>query len=98
MINKKQRPVLLDQIRDEKSLIEDNEYTKFTPREQEILELLFEWKMTLVELAVNLNMTEPRVYIRKLRKKGVPISNEWIISRGIRCKRYWIKSVKTYMI
>lgn len=95
MKNKKERPELLAQFRDVKNLISHNKYTKLSPREQKVYDVLKQNKKTVIELTIELYLADPRGYIRSLRNKGVLVSDEWVVGRDTHYKQYWISPDKT---
>ena len=98
MKNKKQRPELFEQLRDVKNLISHNKYTKLSPREQKVYDLLKQNKKTVIELTMELYLADPRGYIRSLRKKGVTIMDEWVKGKDTHFKRYWIEPHKSELL
>lgn len=67
-----------------------DESIPMTARQEKIRMLLASGKRTVSDLTFATGFCDPRSYIRDLRKKGVNVMDEWVISNGVRFKRYWI--------
>lgn len=86
---KKERPVMLEQIRDANINVGVHKYTKLSRREQKVYNELKKGKRTVTQITIKLGYSDPRGYVRTLRKKGVFVFDEWIRKDDIRFKRYW---------
>lgn len=89
MIEQKERPEMLEQIRDVNINVGDHKYTKLSHREQKVYDILKQGKKSVTQITIALGYSDPRGYIRNLRKKGVFIFDEWISKNDTRFKRYW---------
>lgn len=66
-------------------------YTKLSHREQKVYDILKQGKKSVTEITIALGYSDPRGYVRSLRKKGVFIFDEWIKNKDTRFKVYWIE-------
>ena len=91
MIDKKERPEMLEQIRDVNINVGDHKYTKLSHREQKVYDILKQGKKSVTQITTALGYSDPRSYVRSLRNKGVSVFDEWIRNKDVRFKVYWIE-------
>ena len=91
MIDKKERPEMLEQIRDVNINVGDHKYTKLSHREQKVYDILKQSKKGVTQITIALGYSDPRSYVRSLRNKGVSVFDEWIRNKDVRFKVYWIE-------
>lgn len=91
MIDKKERPEMLEQIRDVNINVGDDKYTKLSHREQKVYDILKQGKKSVTQITIALGYSDPRGYVRSLRNKGVSVFDEWIRNKDVRFKVYWIE-------
>ena len=50
-------------------------------------------RMTALQIGNRAGVTDPRGHISALRRKGIPIADQWVKSQnwGTRCKIYYLK-------
>ena len=60
-------------------------------RQANVLSLLLSGrKISVTDIVRNLGYSDPRGHISSLRRKGIPIMDEWVTTREARFKRYFI--------
>ena len=60
-------------------------------RQANVLSLLLGGeKMSVTDITRRLGYSDPRGHIAVLRHKGIPISDEWVMTKEARFKRYFI--------
>jgi len=59
-------------------------------RQRKVYELLLTGKYSVADISIALHYSDPRSYIRELRKKGLNILDEWVENADTRHKQYWI--------
>lgn len=91
MIDKKERPEMLEQIGDVNINVGDHKYTKLSHREQKVYDILKQEKKSVTQITIALGYSDPRSYVRSLRNKGVSVFDEWIRNKDVRFKVYWIE-------
>lgn len=63
---------------------------KLSDRQLFVYNLLLKSKKTVTQLTNITGFSDPRGYVRDLRKKGITVLDEWIQRDDVRFKRYWI--------
>lgn len=102
---KKQAPEAVEQLqransdlfRNSISTNTDYKDTKFTdnPIRQRLFELFLSGgKYSVVQLVVAFHIPDPRSHIRYIRNAGIPIFDNWVITRFSRYKVYYLKIEK----
>ena len=60
-------------------------------RQAKVLSLLLRGsKLTVADITRRLGYCDPRSHIAVLRRRGIPISDEWVTTKEARFKRYFI--------
>lgn len=71
--------------------LQDKVTKKLSRREQRVYNFLKDGKKTVIEISIELYLSDPRGYIRTIRSKGISIFDEWVVTKDTRFKRFWIE-------
>ncbi len=84
------RPIGIVSERSDISFRENKDIPKLSNRQKNVLNLLRSGKHSAADISIILGYSDPRSYVRELRRRGIIVCDEWVQNEDTRYKRYWI--------